>query len=75
MTHIWNIYESGDPYEPSPDPFDIFVYTVRREQEPFINDVLFVEGECKRIFAVERDYRREENLGLPGECYWKVCVK
>jgi len=75
MTHIWNIYESVDSFEPSPDPFDVFVYMVRKEKEPVINDVLFVEGECRRIFAIERDLRKEEAIGLPDERYWKVCAK
>lgn len=75
MTHIWNIYETGDPLEPGPDPFDVFLYMLRKEEEPVINEVLFVEGQCRRIFAIERDLRKEEAIGLPGEQYWKVCAR
>jgi len=75
MTHIWNIYESIDSFEPAPDPFDVFLYMIRKEEEPVINDILFVEGQCRRIFAIERDLRKEEAIGLPGEQYWKVCAR
>lgn len=76
MIHIWNIYETGDSDCPGPDPFDIFLYTIRREEEPYYNDSLFVEGRLCRIIAVLEDKSRTEMLALEStEKYWKVCVK
>ena len=44
MTHVWNIYEPCDPQDLGDDPFDIFVYTLRREEAPLLNAPIYLEG-------------------------------
>lgn len=73
--HIWNIYETGDPECTGPDPFDIFIYAIRREDEPHMNDTLYVEGRQCKVIALMSDVMKNEMLASPGEKYWKVCVK
>ena len=75
MIHIWNIYETGDPYCPGPDPYDIFIYAVRHDEEPHLNDTLHVEGRLCHIFALMPDVMKNEMLAGPEERYWKVCVR
>lgn len=75
MIHIWNIYETGDPDCPGPDPYDVFVYAVRKDEEPRLNDTLYVEGCQRRVIALTADVMKNEMLANPGEKYWKVCVK
>ena len=72
--HIWNIYETGDPDCPGPDPYDVFIYAVRHEEEPRINDTLYVEGRQCRVIALTPDVMKNEMLAISGEKYWKVAV-
>jgi len=74
MTYIWNIYEPADPVNPGEDPFDVFLYSLRKEDIPHANDIIHVEGERKRIIAIEKDHRRNELLACDEEFYYKVCV-
>lgn len=74
MIHVWNIYETGDPDCLSPDPFDIFLYALRREEEPHYNDCLYVEGRRCKVIAVKEDFQRNAVLSTEGERYWKVCI-
>lgn len=75
MIHIWNIYETGDPDCPGPDSYDVFVYAVRRDEEPRLNDTLYVEGSQCRVIALMADVIKNEMVANSGEKYWKVCVK
>ena len=45
MIYIWNIYEPLDEkdYDEN-DPFDVFIYALRKEEAPQKNAVLYVEG-------------------------------
>ena len=74
MTHVWNIYNPGDPECPGPDAFDIFVYSLRRNDEPHLGDVLYVEGQRCRVIALARDHNRNEMIAQDAEVYWKVCA-
>lgn len=74
MTHIWNIYEPADPQDLTSDPFDIFVYSLRQGEEPFVGHPLFIEGRRVKIIAIKPDLRRTETNGDPQECFYKVAV-
>lgn len=74
MIHVWNIYETGDPDCSGPDPFDIFLYAIRREDEPHYNDCLYVERRRCKVIAVKEDFQRNAVLSTEGERYWKVCI-
>lgn len=75
MQHIWNIYESGDPDCPGPDPFDVFLYAIRKDEEPRYADLLYVEGQRCRVIAVAEDRGRNEVAASEEERYWKICVR
>lgn len=74
MTHIWNIYEPCDPSDLGDDPFDIFVYTLRREEKPHVGEPIYLEGRRCRIVAVAADISKTEVFGFDSEQYWKVCA-
>ena len=75
MTYIWNIYEPSDigQYDET-DPFDVFIYSLRREEAPQLNSSLYVEGRRCRIIAITRDSKMDEVCGFGDETYYKVCV-
>lgn len=74
MIHIWNIYEPCDPKHLNDDPFDIFVYTLRRDDPPHIGEPIYIEGRLCRIVATAPDTSRTDVLGFGLECYHKVCA-
>lgn len=74
MTHIWNIYQPADLAEPGPDPFDVFVYSLRRSDEPHLGDCIYVEGCRCKVIALAPDRNRMEMIAAQDESYWKVCV-
>lgn len=74
MTHIWNIYEPCDPSDLGEDPYDIFVYTLRRDEAPHLGDPIYIEGRHCRIVATAHDHSRTELLASDDECYHKVCA-
>jgi len=74
MTHIWNIYEPADPNNPGDDPFDIFLYSLRREEAPQLNALIYVEGKRCRAIAIAIDHSRNDVNAFDGECYYKVAV-
>jgi len=74
VTYIWNIYEPADAGDPGDDPFDVFLYALRKEDVPHTNDPIHVEGQRKRIIAIQKDQRRNELLASHDEEYYKVCV-
>ena len=74
MIHVWNIYEPCDPAEPGDDPFDIFVYSLRREEQPLVGEPIYLEGRKCRVIAIARDQSRSEVYGFGEEQYWKVCA-
>ena len=74
MTYIWNIYEPLEPGLLGPDPYDVFVYALRRDEEPRKNDLLYVEGRRCRVAAVTEDFGRNEYLAGEDERYYKVCI-
>lgn len=74
MTHIWNIYEPCDPKDLGDDPFDIFVYTLRREEAPRLGDPIYIEGRHCRIVAIADDHSKTEVYGFGKEKYHKVCA-
>ena len=75
MIYIWNIYEPLDEkdYDEN-DPFDVFIYALRKEEAPQKNAVLYVEGKKRRIIAVAKDHNKDDILGFGSECYYKVGV-
>ena len=75
MIYIWNIYEPCDEenYDEN-DPFDIFVYALRKEEAPQKNVILYVEGKKRRIVAVAQDRTKNDIMGFGTECYYKVGV-
>ena len=76
MIYIWNIYEPADPQYPGEDPFDIFVYSLRRDFAPRLNETIFLEGQRHLVFAIEADNSRNEvNPFASEEQIYKVCVK
>jgi len=74
MTHIWNIYEPFDPEYLGNDPYDIFVYTLRRDEPPHMGDPIYIEGRHCRIVATAPDHSRTELLASDDERYYKVCA-
>lgn len=74
MIYIWNIYEPADADYPGEDPFDVFLYSLRQEDVPHINDTIHVEGQRKKIIAIQQDHRRNELLASNEEQYYKICV-
>lgn len=74
MTYIWNIYEPADTANPGDDPFDVFLYALRKEDVPHTNDTIHVDGQRKKIIAIQIDHRRNETLACDDELYYKVCV-
>jgi hypothetical protein len=75
MTYIWDIYEPADAqcYN-AEDPFDIFIFSLRRDEAPRVGSAITVEGRMRRIIAVAIDHNKNEVFGLGGEQYYKVCV-
>lgn len=73
--YIWNIYEPCDPvnYDPE-DPFDIFIYSLRRDDAPLANAPLYVEGRRCRIIAIVPDQAQNEVCVSGSDSYYKVCV-
>ena len=75
MTFILNIYQPCDVSDYNQeDPFDIFVCTLRQEEEPQLNALVYVEGKKCRIVAVKADAKRREVSIDAEERYYKVCV-
>jgi hypothetical protein len=74
MIHVWNIYEPCDPRDLGDDPFDIFVYSLRREEAPLLNAPIYLEGRRCRIVAIAKDHSKTEVFGFGEEQYHKVCV-
>lgn len=76
MTYIWNIYEPADPNDyDQEDPYDIFVYSLRKESAPELNAPLYVEGRMCHIIACRIDRAQNEVTVNGDECYYKVAVK
>ena len=75
MTYIWNIYETADDVCTAADPFDIFLYSIRKDEAPLANDVIHIEGQRRRIIAIMPDHRRNEVNAFADERYFKVCVR
>mgnify|MGYP003297202887 CR=1 FL=1 len=75
MTYIWNIYEPCDPinYDPE-DPYDIFVYSLRKEDAPQPNAPMYIEGRRCRIVAIKPDTGMNSVNVSTDEKYYKVCV-
>ena len=75
MTYIWDIYEPADAqcYN-ADDPFDIFIFSLRRDEAPHAGSAITVEGRMRRIIAVAIDHKKNEVLGFGRDCYYKVCV-
>ena len=75
MDCIWNIYE---PFEFSnyniEDPFDVFLFSLRKNEIPQRNSFLYVEGKQRRIIAVKTDAALNEVCGFDAVSYYKVCV-
>ena len=74
MIHVWDIYEPCDPHDLGADPFDIFVYTLRREEPPHLGEPIYLEGRQCRIVAVAPDMGKTEVYGFGEEVYHKVCA-
>ncbi len=76
MICVWNIYEPCDPhdYESDADPFDIFLYALRREDAPLASAPIYIEGRRYRIVAVAHDAALTEVSTRGDEQYYKVCV-
>lgn len=74
MTHIWTIYEPCDPQDLGDDPFDIFIYALRKDEEPQLGAPLFIEGRKVKIISIQLDQRRTETNGNPDEIFYKVAV-
>lgn len=74
MTYIWNIYEPCDPTDIGDDPFDIFIFTLRRDDPPHVGGQLYVEGRNRRIVTCVPDRNLTDVNVFDGECYYKVCV-
>lgn len=74
MEYIWNIYEPCDPSDLGEDPFDIFVYTLRRSEPPRLGDPIYLEGRRCRIVAAVPDQSKTDVYGFGQELYYKVCA-
>lgn len=74
MKYIWNIYQPYDPTDLGDDPFDIFVYSIRMDEEPFLNCSLYVEGKPCKIVSIQKDHGLSETTGFDNEQYFKVAV-
>lgn len=74
MTYIWNIYEPCDPTDLGEDPFDVFVYTLRRDNPPQVGEAIYLEGRKCRIVAIAIDHSKTEVFGFGEEKYYKVCA-
>lgn len=74
MTYVWNIYEPADPHDIGEDPFDIFVYSLRKEEAPLLNELVYIEGRRCHIISFALDHSKSEVYGFGQELYYKVCV-
>lgn len=74
MSYIWNIYEPCDPHDIVGDPYDIFVYSVRKDNLPHIGDLIVVEGYNHRVIACTPDHNLTEVQVGDDVLYYKVCV-
>lgn len=74
MTYIWNIYEPADAQDMGEDPFDIFVYALRRDDAPHVGDLVYLEGANHRVVACRPDHSMTEVMVTDDAIYYKVCV-
>jgi hypothetical protein len=75
MDCIWNIYEPSDTEQyDQEDPFDVFLFALRKEDVPQRNSLLYVEGRQRRIIAVKVDTALSQVCGFDTVSYYKVCV-
>ena len=74
MTYIWNIYEPCDPGDIGEDPFDIFVYSLRKEEAPHVGDLIYIEGSNHRVVACRADHDLSYVQVQDDAVYYKVCV-
>lgn len=74
LQYVWNIYEPCDPSLITDDPFDVFIFSLRKDEEPHVGECIYIEGSRSRIVAIAPDHNRTEMLGDGKERYWKVCA-
>lgn len=74
MQYIWNIYEPCDPTDINADPYDIFVYSLRKDEEPHVGDLVYVEGRNHKVIACTPDWSQTEVQAVGDDTYYKVCV-
>lgn len=74
MTYIWNIYEPCDPQDLTDDPYDIFIYSLHKDEVPHVGDLVYVEGCNHRVVACKPDYGRTEVMVVDDAVIYKVCI-
>ncbi len=76
MACIWNIYEPCDPedQEAGVDPYDIFVYALRRDEAPHVGDLVYSEGRNRKVIACTADWNMTEVQAQADDVYYKVCI-